>query len=564
MDAFDAALKQVGGRPDAGAAKVDPLDAALASFAPARSMKFGVTRAAQPVMPVATAGASSIDREDGPGVVESFARGAAQTATFGFADEIAGAFGSIVGPKTYSQVRDESRANFKAAEEANPIASIAGSLAGGIIPVPGIAGAGLARAAMSVAKTGSNVAKAAKLAQTAMQSQTVGAAILRGAAMGGLAGAGAAEDGVLSGALSGAAIGGALGGVISGVTKKLAGKVPTKIIENATDGSKARLRDNVANLDQKQGTVFKVVMEPEAKELRNALGLQGTGFVKGKDPARVAEEANDLIGKFSGRNDEAYKVFNEATGGVDIKKLSDEIRKISKAHLESPQTAEQADRLEVILEKMQRTWGKDSTGFNGVKKPAREVREFVTKIQNSADFATIDPTAAQQIKREVAGNMKEAFDRTLVGQAIEDSVGQMAKRFGGGGNTVQDRLSKPLKKILEDNERIHALSTIRDAANFAGQRANTNSPRIGKIASGVMDLGLVGTGNFAGLGLKKAAETILPRASNAASMGAYRLIEAAKAGQPVGVLAKLAIENGLPVAAAQKAFDSFGAAANGE
>lgn len=63
---------------------------------------------------------------------ESFARGAIQGATLGFADEISGAFESALSDKPFEQARNESRQNFEAAQQANPNAYIIGEVGGGI------------------------------------------------------------------------------------------------------------------------------------------------------------------------------------------------------------------------------------------------------------------------------------------------------------------------------------------------------------------------------------------------------------------------------------------------
>ncbi len=83
----------------------------------------------------------SSDFEDAPVVetpevskLESFGRGGAQGLSFGFADEITGALESMISDKSYEQARDESRANYMKAEEANPMTSAAGNIAGAVAP----------------------------------------------------------------------------------------------------------------------------------------------------------------------------------------------------------------------------------------------------------------------------------------------------------------------------------------------------------------------------------------------------------------------------------------------
>lgn len=78
-----------------------------------------------------------------PTKLESGVRGAAQGASLGYADELTGLLESLVTDKTYKQARDESRANYKTAEEANPKTYLAGEVAAGVgagIAVPGSVG----------------------------------------------------------------------------------------------------------------------------------------------------------------------------------------------------------------------------------------------------------------------------------------------------------------------------------------------------------------------------------------------------------------------------------------
>jgi len=89
-----------------------------------------------------------------PSMTESALRGAAQGASFGFADELTGMGESLLTDKPYEQARDESRQAYKSAEDANPISSMAGNFAGGIV-VPGMAmGKGVAALAKAGAAYG--------------------------------------------------------------------------------------------------------------------------------------------------------------------------------------------------------------------------------------------------------------------------------------------------------------------------------------------------------------------------------------------------------------------------
>ena len=138
-----------------------------------------------------------------PSELESGARGIAQGLTMGFADEISGGAEALWeaakgDPRTfgelYKQYRDESRQNFKKAQEANPGTYTTGEVAGAIGSafIPGL-----------------NVAKGAGLAAN------VGKAALQGGLMG--LGSSEAEDlsGMAKDTATGAALGGAGGAPVS-------------------------------------------------------------------------------------------------------------------------------------------------------------------------------------------------------------------------------------------------------------------------------------------------------------------------------------------------------------
>lgn len=136
---------------------------------------------------------------------ESGLRGAAQGATFGFADELTGggeSFMDLLGGNTdvmdnYKKHRDESRANYKQAEEENPLTYLAGNLAGGLaVPVPGI---GAAKGIGAMAKQGAiagglfglGTSEKEMTDPTDVKNLTnAGGDIIEGAGIGGLLGAG--------------------------------------------------------------------------------------------------------------------------------------------------------------------------------------------------------------------------------------------------------------------------------------------------------------------------------------------------------------------------------------
>ena len=169
-------------------------------------------------------------KQSGPSQLESGIRGAAQSASFGFADEATGALEAgkdlIMDPQTnldnvtdkYSQHRDESRKNYHDAEKANPGSYLTGELAGG---------------AATMAVPGLNAMKAATFAGR------VGAGALAGARVGAISGLGASEgqdaSEVIRDTGKGAAIGGAFGGAVPAVLTG-AGKAIQPVQKMVQDG----------------------------------------------------------------------------------------------------------------------------------------------------------------------------------------------------------------------------------------------------------------------------------------------------------------------------------------
>lgn len=92
--------------------------------------------------------------EEEIGQLESALRGTAQGLSFGFADEVTGALESLASDKTYEQARNESRENYKAAQEANPITYGAGQVVGAVAPALATGGTSVAALAAQGAAQG--------------------------------------------------------------------------------------------------------------------------------------------------------------------------------------------------------------------------------------------------------------------------------------------------------------------------------------------------------------------------------------------------------------------------
>lgn len=213
-------------------------------------------------------------RSSKPGVLESAGRGALQQVTLGFADEIYGGARALMG-EDYAKNRDESRAAFKAAEEENPDAYLAGEGAGivGTMLIPGLGELGAAK--------------------------SLGGAVLGGAALGAAQGLGSSEADLTKGDVDGAAIdtglgaltGGAAGAVGHGVGRvvdRVAGRA-ARGVEEATAAQKAIEAAKVdKDIASKLGR-YRSGVQSASRDLE-VLGREGAAL-----PGKVGERAADYI-----------------------------------------------------------------------------------------------------------------------------------------------------------------------------------------------------------------------------------------------------------------------------
>lgn len=174
--------------------------------------------------------------------LESGIRGAAQGLTFGFADEITAAaeaaFKAATSPEDkrsildmYRQARDESRKNYEATREANPMTYTAGEIAGGIAPALATGGAG---AITSLGKVGLG--------------QAIKQGAIAGAGYGAVQGLGATEADLTKGEVGqagldigkGTLLGGAVGGAIplAGAGIKAGGQKAIELTSDALSSAR--------------------------------------------------------------------------------------------------------------------------------------------------------------------------------------------------------------------------------------------------------------------------------------------------------------------------------------
>lgn len=169
---------------------------------------------------------------------DAFSRGAADTLTLGFGDEIGGAINTAVRGGSYEDNRDVLRYLGDRQSETNPWSRTAGQVAGGLV-MPTRAGGAASAAGRTALRAGQGMDAARAAAATAGR----GTLMREGAAYGAAYGAGSA-DGDIYARITGAAVGGAIGAVGG----EVAGRVGNRI-------EQANVAARVAQRGQPGGTI---------------------------------------------------------------------------------------------------------------------------------------------------------------------------------------------------------------------------------------------------------------------------------------------------------------------
>lgn len=246
-----------------------------------------------------------------PSIEESLLRGAAQGATLGWAPQIAGgaeALGDLISGSDkgkslmdlYRQHRDESKANFKKAEDTNPIASTVGNIGGGL--VPGILSGGLGE----VAEAPGLLAK-------------VGQAAKVGGIAGGIAGLGSSDADLTQGQLGQGlkdATSGAVTGAVTGGALQGAGSLAGGLIKNTIGQTR---------LGQDLGAAFGM-----GKEGTNLLSHKGIRNIVDNERSSAAQDITSEIlglkGVLGGQYDKIAKDFGD--GNINVKDATSKIQSL--------------------------------------------------------------------------------------------------------------------------------------------------------------------------------------------------------------------------------------------
>lgn len=344
------------------------------------------------------------DTKDTPSQLESALRGAAQGASFNFADELTGALEAgkeaLVGsdqlsdlPENYQKYRNESRAAYKAAEAANPKTFVGGQLAGGL-------------ASLLVPAAGTT--RAAKFATSIGQ--------------GALAGIGSGETAEEMAA--GAGIGALAGGVGQAAGEQL-GKVAPKV------------RDYLA---KKLGKVAEKV----AITATGATGAQAQKFAKGTGEYLTK---NNLIGALDNPEAVAQTVQNKMTGALS---------NIDDALVASGQSINEAD----VLNAMKARQAQLATSAPTLPL-SREMRPFIE------DYASTMGPEGTTVSAKALEDLKRAYHEQISNFYNPLSEGGKKEVTGAIRESVESAMSKVPEQsatFLENKKTYGMLSPVLDAA----------------------------------------------------------------------------------------------------
>lgn len=217
--------------------------------------------------------------------IESALRGIASGASLGFSDEITGALESAFTDKSYEQARNESRQNYKQAQDANPYAYGAGQI-GGAIGTAFVPGLGQM-----------NLAKAAALGAT----QALGDS--------------EAED--IKGLATDVALGGTIGAATHGVMEKVVGpalkyganKISKMVPDDVGEFVSKKIGRGFFGVDEKATENY--LRNPEAVNKAYSLGEIADSVLNKADDSSAL---NELRKKSSELSNDAWKTLSERSG----------------------------------------------------------------------------------------------------------------------------------------------------------------------------------------------------------------------------------------------------------
>lgn len=354
---------------------------------------------------------------------ESLARGVAQGASFGFADEATALGESLLTDKKYEDALAESRANYAGAEEEDPYTTLAGNLIGGVA-IPGI-GAG---------KAGLNlVSHAGKMAAT-------------GAIGGALTGLGQSDkslvkdtSGVLADTAEGAIGGAAAGAILAGITniggKAVKAAKGTQFVKDLKDSIKYGL-DDVNLLGNKAD------IEDELRDITKHL----TGALKSERKLTQGDYTQLY---------NAIREYTEANGSklANANDMMDAVKQLEKGTITNKEAAE-----------LLKTAIGDVTGYSTLN----VVDEIPVDVKNTL--------ADKQAKAIEQGTKKLDTQRLSILKQIEDLDTQIASASEDDIPVLKVYKSMQEKRLANIDNDVKALAD--EASGRTGVAASITKPSV--------------------------------------------------------------------------------------
>lgn len=359
------------------------------------------------------------------GAIESAARGAAQGASLGFADEIQAGARSLFGDKTYEQYRDDYREGDKAASEAHPVAFGGSELAGGIASslIPGL-----------------GVAKGAKGLLSAVSA---------GAKLGGISGLGQSEADLTKGDFAGAAkdtihgaeLGGLIGGASHGLEKGIragVGKVKeglnsafdpttntaaamgvspkqfTELADFAATGKPVKVSDSIQRI-RKDGVLDGV---SDLKNMTSNLG----GY---KDAA--LQDLQQAVAKI-GDNVVAHPQGDVASAVLGKDFLDRAAKLIGEAPLAEQQSA--YAEMGRIIDDLEKTGGKVGAIW-------REGRNVGQRVEDSFKNPMNKNSALEQISREAKGRISDTVQEAANTAGVGEQLATAREKYSAAATLME-------------------------------------------------------------------------------------------------------------------------------
>jgi hypothetical protein len=435
---------------------------------------------------------------------QSAARGVAQGATLGFADEISGGVEAVVNKlkgdpeelgRLYKKYRDESRANFDEAQKANPASYTIGEVAGGIgtALVPGL-----------------GIAKGAKLAATVGKSALIGAG----------AGVGYSKSENAGDIAEDAARGAVTAGVLGGAAHAAA-PVLSRGVTAAGDKLKGSAQRWAARaLGAERGTIKKLGQKEVQEAGRQA--LEEVNPETGKKILSVFASTDDKIA----RNEALKKTAMEARKNVYDKiddagassfnplEVAAQIEKKiiggkNRSHKDVQELAEVLDpHLENIL----------SRGDGNISMKAAQ--ELVESLKDKAKFDTSRSTTQNKVAKEVYHTVRNAINESAenaaekVGEKGLKTVVKKSNQTYAAGSTT-DKLLKNRQAREQGNNFFGLTDTITGMGSLGYGATTGDWATAGAIVGGKKLAGKYGAQNTALL-LNKVGKTLSGSGAKAA------------------------------------------------